>query len=71
VEIDRFGNVVDVLINKKSQYEALNRVIKQIVYAGAPYSAFTDEMRKDGDILQIVRTWTFTNDTLRTQAVKK
>ena len=36
VEIDRFGNVVDVLINKKSRYESLNRVIKQIVYAGAP-----------------------------------
>ncbi|MGE0799706.1 MAG: hypothetical protein AB7G13_08150 [Lautropia sp.] len=70
VEIDRFGNVVDVLINKKSQYETLNRVIKQIVYAGAPYAAFSDEMRKDGDILQIVRTWTFTNNTLRTQAVK-
>ena len=54
-----------------SVVERANRVIKQIVYAGAPYSAFTDEMRKDGDILQIVRTWTFTNDTLRTQAVKK
>ena len=71
VEIDRFGNVVDVLINKKSQYETLNRVIKQIVYAGAPYNAFSDEMRKDGDILQIVRTWTFTNNSLKTKSVGK
>ncbi len=71
VEIDRFGNVVDVLINKKSKYETLNRVIKQIVYAGAPYAAFTDEMRKDGDILQIVRTWTFTNNSLKTKSVSK
>jgi len=71
VEIDRFGNVVDVLINKKSKYETLNRVIKQIVYAGAPYAAFTDEMRKDGDILQIVRTWTFTNNSLTTKSVSK
>ena len=71
VEIDRFGNVVDVLVNKKSRYEALNRVIKQIVYAGAPYAPFTDEMRKDGDILQIVRTWTFTNDALKTRSVAK
>jgi protein TonB len=70
VEIDRFGNVVDVLVNKKSKYEALNRVIKQIVYAGAPYAPFTDEMRKDGDILQIVRTWTFTNNSLKTGSVK-
>ena len=71
VEIDRFGNVVDVLINKKSRYETLNRVIKQIVYAGAPYNAFTDEMRKEGDILQIVRTWTFTNNSLKTKSVSK
>jgi periplasmic protein TonB len=70
VEIDRFGNVVDVLVNKKSKYEALNRVIKQIVYAGAPYAPFTDEMRKDGDILQIVRTWTFTNNSLKTSVAK-
>ncbi len=71
VEIDRFGNVVDVLINQKSKYETLNRIIKQIVYAGAPYAAFTDEMRKDGDILQIVRTWTFTNNSLKTKSVSK
>ena len=62
---------VDVLVNKKSRYEALNRVIKQIVYAGAPYAPFTDEMRKDGDILQIVRTWTFTNDALKTRSVAR
>jgi protein TonB len=71
VEIDRFGNVVDVLINKKSRYETLNRVIKQIVYAGAPYNAFTEDMRKEGDILQIVRTWTFTNNSLKTKSVSK
>jgi protein TonB len=71
VEIDRFGNVVDVLINKKSRYEALNRAIKQIVYAGAPYSPFTDEMRREGDILQIVRTWTFTQNSLKTRSVTR
>ena len=71
VEIDRFGNVVDVLINKKSRYESLNRVIKQIVYAGTPYNAFTEDMRKEGDILQIVRTWTFTNNSLKTKSVGK
>ena len=36
VEIDKHGNVVDVVINKKSKYEALNRAVKQIVYAGQP-----------------------------------
>ena len=69
VEIDKFGNVLDVLINQKSKYDSLNRVIKQIVYAGAPYQAFSDDMRKEGDVLQIVRTWTFTNDRLKTESV--
>lgn len=71
VEIDKHGNVVDVIINKKSRYDALNRAIKQIVYAGAPYERFSPEMAREGDILQIVRTWTFTNNTLETKAVAR
>ena len=59
------------LLRAESKGRFLNRVIKQIVYAGAPYNAFTEEMRKDGDILQIVRTWTFTNNSLKTKSVSK
>ncbi|MGD9944532.1 MAG: energy transducer TonB [Burkholderiaceae bacterium] len=69
VEIDAHGNVVDVVINRKSKHEVLNRAVRQIVYAGAPYDRFTPEMAREGDILQIVRTWTFTNDSLETAAV--
>ena len=69
VEIDRHGNVVDVIVNRKSKYEVLNRAVRQIVHAGAPYERFTPEMAREGDILQIVRTWTFTNDTLETASV--
>lgn len=71
VEVDRYGNVVDVLINKKSRFDVLNRKVKEIVLAGAPYEPFTSEMRKDGDILQIVRTWRFTNGSLQTDAAKQ
>jgi periplasmic protein TonB len=71
VEIDKFGNVVDVVLNKKSRHEVLNRAVKQIVYAGAPYPRFSAEMAREGDILQIVRTWTFTNDSLSTEAVTR
>lgn len=70
VEIDRHGNVVDVIVNRRSKHEVLNRAIRQIVHAGAPYERFTPEMARDGDILQIVRTWTFTNDVLQTAALK-
>ncbi|MFN7644978.1 MAG: TonB C-terminal domain-containing protein [Burkholderiales bacterium] len=70
VEIDKHGNVVDVVVNKKSKYEALNRAVKQIVYAGQPYERFPPEMAREGDILQIVRTWTFTNDALETSSLR-
>jgi len=70
VEIDKHGNVVDVIINRKSKHEAQNRAVRGIVYAGAPYERFPPEMAREGDILQIVRTWTFTNEGLATQSVK-
>ncbi len=69
-EIDRNGKVVDVVINKKSKFESLNRAVKKIIYAGQPYERFTPEMARDGDILQIVRTWTFTNDGLETSSLR-
>jgi periplasmic protein TonB len=69
-EIDRHGNVVDVVVNRKSRHEALNRAARQIVYAGQPYERFPPEMAREGDILQIVRTWTFTNDALETRSVR-
>lgn len=70
VEIDRSGNVVDVIVNRKSKHELLNRAVRKIVQAGAPYQRFTPEMARNGDILQIVRTWSFTNDVLRTAALQ-
>lgn len=70
VEIDKTGNVVDVVIKKPSKFEVLNKAARNIVYAGAPYERFTDEMARDGDILQIVRTWYFTNNTLETTSVE-
>ncbi len=70
VEIDKHGNVVDVIVNRKSKYEVLNRAVRQIVHAGAPYERFTPEMAREGDILQVVRTWTFTNDTLETASLR-
>jgi protein TonB len=70
VDIDKHGNVVDIVINKKSKFDALNRAVKQIVYAGQPYERFPVDMARDGDILQIVRTWTFTNNALETRAIR-
>lgn len=70
VEIDKNGNVVDVILNKRSKFEVLNKAVRQIVHAGAPYPKFSAEMAKQGDILQIVRTWSFTREGLQTEAFK-
>ncbi|UCE31416.1 MAG: TonB family protein [Burkholderiales bacterium] len=69
VEIDRGGNVVSIVINRPSRFELFDTAARQIVQAGAPYEPFPPEMAREGDILQIVRTWTFTNDALTTGAV--
>ncbi|TXL68780.1 energy transducer TonB [Zeimonas arvi] len=71
VEIDRDGNVVDVIVDKPSKHAALNRAVRQIVLAGAPYPRFSDAMAREGDILQIVRTWNFTRGGLETEAVDR
>lgn len=70
VEIDKHGNVLDVVLNQKSPHEVLNRAVRAIVYAGAPYERFSPDMAREGDILQIVRTWTFTRDALATESAK-
>lgn len=67
VEVDRDGRVVGVRLDRKSRHEALNRAVHAIVHAGAPYPPFPPEMAREGDILQIVRTWTFTHDMLATR----
>lgn len=66
VEIDRSGRVVDIIINRPSRHAVLNEAVKRIVHAGAPYPPFTDDMASDIDILQIVRTWNFTRESLQT-----
>jgi periplasmic protein TonB len=67
VEIDKTGNVVGVIFNKKSKHDVLNKAAREAVYAGAPYERFTPEMVKQADILQIVRTWYFTNNEVTVQ----
>ena len=69
-EIDKHGNVVDVRVPQKSKHDALNRAAREIVLAGQPYDRFSPEMAAQGDTLQIVRTWTFTNGALETVAAK-
>lgn len=59
VEIDASGALRDVRILDSSGSAVLDEAAMRIVRLGAPYLPFPDEMRREADILQIVRTWQF------------
>jgi len=68
VSIKSDGSIEKIDIDKSSGSKVLDEAAKNIVYLAAPYARFTDEMKKNTDILGITRTWTFTQeDALATQ----
>ena len=60
VSIRADGSVESVEINKSSGHRILDAAAVRIVKLAAPYAPFPPDIRKDTDILSIVRTWTFT-----------
>lgn len=60
VNIKADGSVERVEIKRSSGHKELDEAAIRIVNLAAPYAAFPDDIRKDTDILGIVRTWTFT-----------
>ncbi len=69
VNIKADGSVESVEIRRSSGHKELDEAAKRIVNLAAPYAAFPEDIRRDTDILGIVRTWTFTRaDQLDTAA---
>jgi len=65
VSIRADGSVESVEVTRSSGHPVLDDAARRIVQMGAPYAEFPPDIRKDTDILDIVRTWTFTReDTL-------
>jgi protein TonB len=62
VYIQSDGNLEKIEIKRSSGSPILDQAAKQIVEMGAPYPAFPDDIRKDVDIIDITRTWTFTKE---------
>jgi protein TonB len=59
------GTVEKIELNKSSGYKVLDDAAYRIVELAAPYAEFPPDIRRDTEILDIVRTWTFTReDTL-------
>lgn len=69
VNIKADGSVERVEVRRSSGHKVLDEAAIRIVNLAAPYAAFPEDIRKDTDILGIVRTWTFTRaDQLDTAA---
>jgi protein TonB len=64
VSIRKDGSIEKVVINRRSKYPVLHEAAERIVRLGDPYAPFPPEIARDIDILEITRTWTFTNDKL-------
>ena len=66
VVIKASGELERVEVSRPSGQPLLDDAARRIVRMAAPYAAFPDAIRRDTDILEITRTWTFTNaDRLR------
>lgn len=66
VSIKRDGELERVELNRSSGHKLLDEAALRIVRLAAPYAAFPEAVRRDTDILEITRTWTFTGaDQLR------
>jgi len=65
VSIMADGSVESVEVTKSSGQRILDAAAVRIVKLAAPYAPFPQDIRKETDILSIVRTWSFTaNDRL-------
>jgi TonB family protein len=70
VAIRKDGSVADTLVDHSSGSPVLDRAARRIVQLAAPYPPFPPEIARDTDILEITRTWIFTNDQLATRSTQ-
>lgn len=53
------GTIHELKIMESSGHKILDDAAKHIVRLAAPFAPFSEEMRKQADILEIIRTWQF------------
>ncbi len=59
VAIDKQGKVIDIKVLKSSGKKILDDAALRSVKNAAPFDPFPPEIKRDTDILEIVRTWKF------------
>lgn len=60
VSINADGHIERIDINRSSGHKLLDDAARRIVQMASPYSAFPPQIRRDTDIIEITRTWFFT-----------
>ena len=69
VYIKSNGEIEKIEIRQPSGHQVLDDAALRIVKMGAPYAAFPDDLRSEVDIIDITRTWIFTQeDSLASKA---
>ncbi|HQR19874.1 MAG TPA: TonB family protein [Burkholderiaceae bacterium] len=68
VAVRKDGSVAEAAIDKSSGSPVLDRAARRIVNMAAPFPPFPPEIARDTDVLEITRTWVFTNDQLSTRS---
>ena len=61
VSIRSDGTVDRIEVDRSSGHEVLDKAAIEIVRLAAPYAPFPPDIRNDTDIIEITRTWSFTN----------
>lgn len=67
VAIRKDGTLIEAVVEKSSGSPVLDRAARRIVSMAAPYPPFSPDLARDTDILDITRTWIFTNDQFATK----
>jgi protein TonB len=60
VSIKADGSVTNIEINRSSGYKVLDDAARRIVQMASPYAPFPPDIRRDTDVLEITRVWSFT-----------
>jgi protein TonB len=59
VSIKADGSLESVQVMRSSGHQILDRAAERIVKMASPYASFPANIKRDADILEIIRTWTF------------
>jgi protein TonB len=61
VTIRADGSVQDIQVDRSSGHRILDDAARRIIQLAAPFAPFPPDIRRDFDLIEITRTWTFTN----------